>query len=460
MARCLFDDPVYRRFASERPIATAVQLTLRRLLDPELVDSVFRENAEKQYERSLLFSTLALLVSGVVLSKYKSINAAYRKFRMRLGVALNSVYEKLKRIEPETTRQLVLSSYEQVVEVRREMGGVAHHDVPGYTTRILDGNHLSKTEHRLSETRALVAGPLPGKSLVVYDPRFDAVCDVFALEDGHAQERSGLDAVIDTLEANQLWMADRNFCTLKFMYKIAARSGSAFVVRQHGQLEGTVQGKLKKIGETETGVVYENRLKLPEYEGQSMTVRRVVVHLFEETRDGDVEIVLLTNLPTEKADAMRVSELYRTRWKIETAFLHITVALNCEIKALCYPKAALFCFAMALIAYNALSIVKGTIAVEHGREAADMMSHYYMASEVSEATDGMLVALPDERWDQVSTLSPAQFAKELRVICRGIDLETYRKSVRGPKKPPPKKKGNKRTVHVSTKRILDQRQAL
>ncbi len=48
-----------------------------------------------------------------------------------------------------------------------------------------------------------------------------------------------------------------------------------------------------------------------------MTVRRVLVHLFEPTRDKEVEVVLLTNLPLDDADAVVVSELYRTRWKIE-----------------------------------------------------------------------------------------------------------------------------------------------
>jgi IS4 transposase len=457
MKTSLFDDPIYRRFATERPICTVVHLTLRRLLAPELVDEIFRQHADKQYERSLLFSALTLLMSGVVLGKYASVSAGYKKVKANLGVALNSVYEKLKRVEPETSRRLVQASYEQVVEVRRQVGGIARHDLPGYTTRILDGNHLSRTEHRLTETREMNSGPLPGKSLVVYSPRFDAVTDFFPLEDGHAQERSALDDVIETLEENQLWIADRNFCTLKFLYSIASKCG-AFVIRQHGQLHGIEQGKLTKVGETETGIVYENRLQLPTYDGQSITVRRVVVHLFEATRDGEFEIALLTNLPLEVADAMTVAELYRTRWKIETAFLHMTTALSCEIKALCYPRAALFCFANALIAYNALSIVKGTIAVEHGREAVEMMSHYYMALEISEATDGMLIALPEENWDDVATLPPAKFADELREICRGINLKTYRKSVRGPKKPPPQRKGNKRTTHVSTKRILDKRE--
>lgn len=456
MDTALFNDPVFRNFASERPIAVAAQLVLRRLLDPETIDQLFTEHAVEQYERSLLFSSLTSLVSAVVLGKQASINAGYKKMRDKFDVSLYAVYQKLQRVEPRTIQELVRHSYRQTVDVRQEFGGVARHDLSGYATRILDGNHLSGTEHRLKETRTTTAAPLPGKSLVVYDPRYDAVADIFPIEDGHAQERSALDQVIETLRAKQLWIADRNFCTLMFMYSIAIKCG-VFVIRHHSQLHGIEQGKLRKIGESDTGVIYENRLQLPTFDGKTITVRRVVVHLFEATRDGDTEVVLLTNLPAEDADAIAVSNLYRTRWKIETAFGHMTLAMNCEIKPLCYPRAALFCFANALVAYNALSIVKGMIAIEHGRDAGESMSHYYMALEICETTDGMLIALPEARWSEVHAMPVSIFASELRTISKSIRLATYRKSVRGPKKTPPKKNNNKRSVHVSTAKILAER---
>lgn len=456
MQNSFFKNPIFRAFATERPIATVTQMVLRRMLDPNDVDRLFEEHAEEQYYRSLLFSCLARLVCGVVLGKYASMNAGYKKMKERLGVSVTAVYEKLQRTELAVVQQLVRQSYRQAVEICKEIGCVANNDLAGYSTRILDGNWLSGTEHRLKETRTSTAAPLPGKSLVVYDPRYDAVCDFFAMEDAYRQERSGLDDVIKTLERHQLWIADRNFCTLKLLYAIAAKCG-VFVIRLHNQIHGVEQGKLRRIGETETGVVYENELVLPEYEGQQMTVRRVVVHLFEPTRDKDVEVVLLTNLPPEDANAMVASDLYRTRWKIETAFGHMALAMNCEIKPLCYPKAALFCFGMALVAYNAFAITKGAIAAEHGRKESETLSHYYMALEISETTDGMLVALPDDRWKEMETISTADFAAEVRAILGGIDLSRYRKSVRGRKKPPPKRTNKRKSVHVSTKRILDER---
>lgn len=456
MASSFFQDPIFRAFAKQRPIATVVQMTLRRILNATNVDQLFERTAETQYHRSLLFSALTKLVSGVVLGKYASMNAGYKKMKERLGVSITAVYEKLQRVEPGVVQELVRQSYQRTVEMCKRVGCVAHNDLPGYRTRILDGNWLSGTDHRLKETRESTAAPLPGKSLVVYDPRYKAVCDFFPMEDAYSQERSGLDDVIETLERNQLWLADRNFCTLKFLYSIAGK-GAAFVIRHHDQLHGVVRGKLRKIGESETGVVYENQLELPEYNGQSMVVRRVVVRLFKPTRDKDVEIVLLTNLPADDADAVVVSDLYRTRWTIETAFGHMTTALNCEIKPLCYPKAALFCFACALLAYNAFAIVKGAVAAEHGRAESVMLSHYYMALEIAEATDGMLVVLPENRWDELEGVSDEDFAVEIGSIISGMDLSYYRKSIRGPKKPPPKRTNKRNAVHVSTKRILDKR---
>jgi IS4 transposase len=50
--------------------------------------------------------------------------------------------------------------------------------------------------------------------------------------------------------------------------------------------------------------------------------------------------------------------MYRKRWKLETLFQVLTENLCCEINTLGYPKAALFTFCIALVAYNVLSAVK------------------------------------------------------------------------------------------------------
>ena len=95
--------------------------------------------------------------------------------------------------------------------------------LPGYRVRILDGNHLAATQHRLKPLRGLRSGPLPGLTLVAYDPQWAMVTDVIPCEDGHAQERALLAEVLPLVQPRDVWVADRNFCTTGFLFAIAAR---------------------------------------------------------------------------------------------------------------------------------------------------------------------------------------------------------------------------------------------
>jgi IS4 transposase len=373
-----------------------------------------------------------------------------------LSVSLNAVYSKLDRLEPALSQAVVRYSYRQFQAVCDQLGVVRSSPVAGYRPKILDGNHLSATEHRLKETRRSTAAPLPGKLLVVLDPLRQAIADVFPIEDGHAQERSGLDAVIETIEAGELWIADRNFCTLKFLYAIDSRRAK-FVIRLHGQLQGQQIGQPRLVGKTDTGCVYENRLELPAYEGQKLVVRRIEVRLFQPDRDGNSMIVILTNLAEEEADALQVAKIYRSRWTIETAFQKLTTSLQCELQTLCYPKAALFAFSLACLAYNAVAVVLAAIGAERGQEATEELSFHTMSWEISHALDGMLIAIPAEYWQQIKCLPLEAFSARLRAVAGKINLAKYRKARRGPKKPQTKATHRRSEVHVSSAQILARR---
>jgi IS4 transposase len=451
-----FQNPIFLAFAKMRPIAVLAQMALRHLLDSRALQRVFEENAQAQREVAIPFSALTRMMASVVLGQEPSVNAAIKKMSGDLVASHQAVYGKLQRLETGTSRGLVTYSFQRTLALQQELGSISRHDIAGYETRILDGNHLAATEHRLLETRNSTAAPLPGKTLVVYSPRYDAVMDCFPIEDGHAQERSALDEVLETVRERQLWVADRNFCTLKFLYGIAA-AGAAFIIRQHGQLVGQPLGKLREVGKTETAVVYEQKFQLPEHNGSTLVIRRIIVKLHQPTRDGDHQVLLLTNLSRDEADALTIAEEYRKRWRIETVMQVLTEAFRCEIKPLCYPKAALFGFAIALVMYNALSIILASIKAEHGRETSELMSRYYMALEIAQASDGMLIALPPSQWAGLSEASPESLAQEMLQIVRNMDFTYYGKSPRGPKKPKTKPTHARRKVHVSTKKLLDQR---
>ena len=68
---------------------------------------------------------------------------------------------------------------------------------------------------------------------------------------------------------------------------------------------------------------------------------------------------------------MKIAELYRDRWTIETAFQHLAQYLNSEINTLGYPRAALFGFCVALVSYMAMSVIKAALGSVHGTEVIE-----------------------------------------------------------------------------------------
>lgn len=68
-------------------------------------------------------------------------------------------------------------------------------------------------------------------------------------------------------------------------------------------------------------------------------------------------MAVFTNLRKAVASAILVSHIYIKRWTVEGLFQVVSDTLECEINTLGYPKAALFSFCMALVAYNILSVV-------------------------------------------------------------------------------------------------------
>ena len=82
------------------------------------------------------------------------------------------------------------------------------------------------------------------------------------------------------------------------------------------------------------------------------------------------------------------------------------------------------------------------------------MSAYYMALEIKQVHEGMMIALPADEWTIFRTMSVAEFAAQLKAMANYIDLDLYRKSKRGPKKPPRPKDQYRNGGHVSTYKEL------
>lgn len=184
------------------------------------------------------------------------------------------------------------------------------------------------------------------------------------------------------------------------------------------------------------------------------TLRRIIIQLDTPTEDGDPEITIVSNLPAS-VSAMVIAKLYRSRWTIEGAFQTLTEVLRCEVETLGYPKAALFSFAMAVLAYNSYAVVKAALRSAHGAATVDeKLSDYHLVQDVVLTTVGMSIAVEPELWSCYRTLTVVELAAELVRLAKGVKLKRYPKKKRGIKKPPPPKSRNRGQPHISTAKTL------
>src|SRR3979411_1822850 len=91
-------DVVFERFVENSPCCVMLRGTMEHVFADSFLDRVFEQTAQVQYERELAFSTVAALLSEVVLRVRPSMRNAYRE-RQGLPATLKSVYQKLQNTE-------------------------------------------------------------------------------------------------------------------------------------------------------------------------------------------------------------------------------------------------------------------------------------------------------------------------------------------------------------------------
>jgi IS4 transposase len=461
----LLQEPVFSEIplalvphAEAVPLGVMVRGTMEWLLDKPTLELLFQNHAPNNYTRELTITALVGLFIQVSVGAYGSVYAAYTADQARkdplITASAAALYGKLGRLPPTLSEAVVRYSAQRCAQLLEPMPRVRDEPLPGYRMRILDGNVLAGTHHRLTPLRRWLNACLPGKSLVVYEPGVGLVTDVVLCEDAYTQERALVTQLLPQVKANDVLIADRNFCTRKYVFGVHLRD--AFViVRQHKKnLPVTPLSPLTKSGSTDTCQVYEQRVQVTDDEtGKTLVLRRIELRLFEKTRDGERTLSLVTNLP-DRVSAQTIAEQYRVRWTIETHFQFLTQSLHCELPGLGKPQAALFGFAMALVAGNALAVVRGSIRAAHGNEADEQLSGYYLADEIGHDYRTLMKYLPPDQWTGWRQLAPADMSRLLLAVARHVNLKALKKSKRGPKKPPKEKPVfSKKHKHYSTCRL-------
>ena len=98
---------IFERFAEQSPVTVMARAALEHALSPQVIDALFEQTAQRQYTRTLLFSSVVDLMGTVVAKIQPAVNAAYRARAETLGVSLKAVYDKLDRTEPGISAELL-----------------------------------------------------------------------------------------------------------------------------------------------------------------------------------------------------------------------------------------------------------------------------------------------------------------------------------------------------------------
>lgn len=447
--------PLLERFAERTPLPVIARGLLERHLSGAQLDSWFDTVSETQYTRKLLFSELYDLMTQVVFRHQPSVNTAYQNAVQPLNASKSAVYDKLNHLEAGTSAALVKLSADKSTSLIQEMGAEEAALLPGYRVRILDGNALGARDHRLEATRSSTAAPLPGKSLNVYEPALGLITHTLPCEDAYTQERVLLSDIPALAEADDLWVADRNFCTTDFFIELQEKE-AAGLIREHGQIRFKPLEAMSDPICIETGAVSEQRVKLTTKGKKPIVLRRIRVALDKPDRNGEDTLYLLTHVPAEAASAVALAELYRKRWRIEVAFLKMTVQLRCEINTLGYPKAALFGFAVAAVAFNILAVIMAALRVAHPEvDIEQEVSTYYIANEMANMAESLDKIIDAEDWLPIAEADDRTMAGWLLLLAGRAQLRKYKKHPRGKKKTQQPRKNNPTKPHVATARLIN-----
>jgi hypothetical protein len=442
-------------FAKGAAPAVMTRLALDWMIQRTSIDPLLEEVAQGQYDREFLLGHLVEVMADVSCGFRPSPRAAFLRRQFDRIASLSAFYRKLGRMETAVPAAIVRQTAERARELIAAAGGLLPEPIPGYSARVLDGNVLAGTDHRIDELRSTRAATLPGKSLAVYEPISGLVRDIIPEENAHTQERALLDQVV--VELGQLWIMDRNFCVRTFLFGIL-RSGAFFLVRRHAScLPFEPIKPLRSVARCDTGDIFEQPIWVndPGCEGRRYRLRRIVLRLDQPTREGEFEIVLITNLP-DPIEASLCCEVYRGRWEIERHFQKLTDLLHCEIPTLGYPRAALFAFCMSVVAGNALAVLKGSLRAAHGDEMVAELSTHTLVTESAEVYPGMMVAVPPEEWMFLEGSAAGPVAELLNDLAAKVPIERMLRSRRGPKKPRKTRESpGSKVHHVATKKLLD-----
>ena len=297
---------MFKKFSSRRPMATLGMISVRAVFSDQTIDKIFEVSSSRQYTKELAFSSCARLLGEVALLGTSSVSTAYKKVDETISVSLSAVYQKLRNVEPQVCEALVCGTANRATKLINHLNATREEPIAGFKLRVIDGNYLARSERRIKELRDSNVASIPGMSMAVYDYGTDLISELRVDEDGHTNERKLTPALADIAQEDDLFLADRLYCTYTVIDTLTARN-SKYLIRLHGSMPTHPDGpEVKGCGRCKTGKVSYQKVTLKD--GRVATV--IIITRDKPTKDGKSQVILLTNLEVTKALALQLADPY------------------------------------------------------------------------------------------------------------------------------------------------------
>jgi hypothetical protein len=447
------------------PLAEAVLTVWRFVADADWIGRIYDENRGRSYEKLLSFPTMVSLVRDALLEHDGSGKQSFEAAQSRgeLPASFRATYGKLGRT-PLPVSTAFLAGCTARISAVYPQDPQAHTPVPksldDYEVLVFDGKAIKRVAKRLKPLWETAGGLLGGRALVALNLRSGLAVAMRAHPDGDANEVRFVGDLVpevrQLLPRKRLWVADSSFCDLTQPARFAEQ-GDAFLVRYHPKVPFFADpARAACEGRDSRGRRYVQEwgwLGSPRHPKRRLYVRRITLY-----RPGEKDVVLITNLCDEQAvPAVDLLEVYLNRWGIERMFQQVTEVFGLEHLIGTKPEGVIFQFAMCLVLYNLIQVVRGVIAsaVQRPRETIS-------GEKLFQDVHRQMIA-----WSETVELDEtlAQFAGEwtaLRVKVRlsellsGVWRDRWLKAP--PKKKPAARKRVRKRTHSSVYRILEAHQ--
>lgn len=179
------------------------------------------------------------------------------------------------------------------------------------------------------------------------------------------------------IEAHDLLMADRAFCSYEFIARITGKGGHVLMRLHQARHRKLDWRRGKKISPIERLVTWKKPAKRPDTSELSpaewealppeMTLRYIKMS-FEDRHGHKKSLVVVTDLlDPVRYDALELADLYARRWEIEVKLRDVKTTLGMEFFAVKTPEMAHKTLWMMLIAYNLMRALMQKAAAEAER---------------------------------------------------------------------------------------------